>query len=341
MKSIIIVKKGVSLSSGVNIIGGNINLIPVSAFAVYGDGAKLITPTDTASVNDIEIISFLQKVGTTSKDIDKTVSIHTIPLIRRRDVYDVDYVPYKAGQKQEKTIGSATVLEKALRFENEGTVSMSIGVRSAWGFNYTYFHTISNTKKAYETPEEFVNKVILSLNDVNKGLGNINKTKFFNAIKVGSGTTLGIKLSALSEQFDLEISVSGMWAGSYIETTTPAKIGNGEGRDVLRLEQDCSVYKGNGNYEYRREDFYSQPFLTDSEEKYDMFHIRWVGKVRYPSTTVQSTPQELYIAVPIREAITSDIKSLLSLCFSKAFDNIQGTINVFESDPITPTLDLT
>lgn len=320
MRNILIIDGIVAAGSSVT---DTLTALTTRKIAAIGDGSLVIGPTTTAAeLTGIKKVQFVTRLS--SGQLRYSVHID-----RQLLNYNNTQV-YSAPQNKIVQLGTG-VASGALVIPSEGEVNFLIK-------NLSYNHTISTqritysaTKKSTETPEAFIDRVVAGLNQAN----GMQAASIFTAVKLGSGTTLGIQFTTANEFIDLFIGVDGILSDTPLVTTQEAKVSTGRGIDVVREELVNSQFLGNNGYD--TSDFwYTQTQEAKASENYNIITLGFEGIAPTPTNSIKVANNSLAFAFPTAASYTA-FATTLTLIFGNAFSAIGGadsadTIDVNDID---------
>lgn len=294
--------------------------LPVGALIAVGDGRVVIgVGSVAADISDVKEIMFLTKTG----DGKFRTSVN----IPRTSIRSLNYQAYSAPVAPVVTIGGITA-GLALDIPQKGEANITVN-------NLSYNHNIATQRKnvsiekrATETPEAFVDRLVVKLNENN------NDLNFFTAAKVKDGTSayLGITITAINEDVDLSISLGGILEYASKITTTYPKFATGKGADVLRMEQESSKNLGNGGYVENTDLWFNMPMEASTALNYDGFTLSWAGiAIRSISkaTVVANNTFSLFVPTTSDEA---PFKALFALILGNTYEPVGGFETTTQTD---------
>ena len=294
----------------------------VGDLVAVGDGHKLIkTGSVAADLTGIDTIKFITKLA--DGRFRTSAPIHRRPLT----VYNEQL--YVAGQPKIIRVGGITeALGLVIPSEGEG----NIGVQ-----NLSYNHAIATqrvnvslVKKAWQTPEQYVDAVVAELNASAARVA-VDGVPFFVAAKINDAggppaTYFGITFTFANEHIDPAIQLDGIFEGAAKVTTQEAVVALGKGSDILAMEKDFTRNLGNAGYVQLPDLWYSNPNESSASANYNVATIGWQGVSPHGATSSMTVAQNsLTFAVPTTSTFAT-ITAFLQLIFSTAYIAAGGSV---------------
>ena len=250
---------------------------------IVGDGHTLIGAA-TVVPQGVQDVQFLVKLE--NGDIRSSVSIP------RRSIRRVNLQYATNGIKKVLRIGGTAL--------GTGLVIPSTGEGNILLKNMSYNHAIATQrvsvsvqKKATETAEQYIDRVVA---EVNAAMA-LQAYPFATAAKVGSSPDFAITFTVADTDVDLSVGVDGIFADYPAETITEMKVPIGAGKDILAMEKEMSRHLGNGNYEKNPDLWYKGEFQANPNDVYDVITLNWEGIAPTPTNTIKAADNSLTIAV--------------------------------------------
>lgn len=290
----------------------NLNTMVAGEFVAIGDGKVILTGV-AGELLDIKRVQFA-----TRRD-DGTIKM-SVPILRRavKNVTNQDYVAPVVGVFQ---IGSTSAgLGLPITDASEGEVNIAVQ-------NLSYNHAVATqslrfnfTKKATETADVFVTRVVDALNQTNPTVATKYIPKFYTAAKIASGANFGITFTMNNANIDFNLVMDGLFAGVPVTNPTPAVPGVGVGTDVRAMEVDYSRNEGNsGSYILPADWFKGTPDAV-AAGTYAISTIHWLAEHTDPTTIRFGNSNTLAIAWPsAATAVATRVKAILSAAFGDAW----------------------
>jgi len=284
MENILILKKVASKAGFANIPAAMDGIAIGDLIAVGDDKVLLGADTVLADLAGIRFVQFFTKLSTNT--IRSTVPID------REEITRFNYQAPKAAVQGVTTLGGITA--------PLGLVIPSTGDTGLVLRNLSYNHTIaaervstSFTKKAAETAEAFIDRVVAEINLQQSYL----TVPFVIAAKVVSGANLGITFTNTNSNVDFDLSLNGFLEGSSVVVTTQPVAPIGAGADILNMEKDFSRHRGYQGYAELGDLWYKQPTETSAGLTYKVSTIKWDGIAETPTSSFKAATNHLAFAV--------------------------------------------
>lgn len=313
MENILILKKVASKAGFANIPAAMDGIAIGDLIAVGDDKILLGADMVIGDLAGIRTVQFFTKLSTNT--------IRSSVPIDRDTITRFNYQAPKAAVQGVTTLGGVTA-PLALVIPSTGDTGLVLR-------NLSYNHTIAServstsfTKKASETAEAFVDRVVAEINIQQSYL----TIPFIIAAKVVTGANLGITFTTTNSNVDFDLSLNGFLAGSSVVVTTQPVAPIGAGIDILNMEKDFSRHRGNQGYAELGDLWYKQPTETGANLTYKVSTIKWDGMAETPTNSIKAATNHLQFAVDRtldNGAITVD--SFLSLICNVAVTAIEET----------------
>ncbi len=284
MENILILKKVATVVGYANIPAA-MDGIAIGDLIAVGDDKKLLGSASVAAdLVGVRFIQFFTKLSTNT--------IRSSVPVDRECITRYNYQTAKDAVLQVATLGGVTA--------PLGLVIPTTGETGLVLRNMSYNHTIaaervssSFTKKASETAEAFVDRVVAELNAQQALLFK----PFVTAAKVVTGANLGITFTNTYSDVDFSLSINGFLEGSAYSITTQPVAPIGAGVDILNMEKDFSRHRGYQGYAELGDLWYTQPTETLTTRKYNVATLKWDGIAETPSTSFKAATNHLQFAV--------------------------------------------
>ena len=130
---------------------------------------------------------------------------------------------------------------------------------------------ISLTKKSTETVLQYLNRLVTKINS-----DPVAKTLVTASIETAT-TNYQMKLVSASSDIKLGIATDGILAPFQPIIVTERKLAKGTGAQINKIEQDLTVFKGNGNYIDSGDLYYKEPLKSNVGENYNTLSLSWTG----------------------------------------------------------------
>ena len=137
---------------------------------------------------------------------------------------------------------------------------------------------ISLTKKSTETVLQYLNRLVTKINS-----DPVAKTLVTASIETAT-TNHQMKLVSASSNIKLGIATDGILAPFQPIIVTARRLAKGTGAQMSKIEQDLTVFKGNGNYMDNGDLYYKEPLKSNVGENYNTLSLSWTG-VAQPTTS--------------------------------------------------------
>ena len=137
---------------------------------------------------------------------------------------------------------------------------------------------ISLTKKSTETVLQYLNRLVTKINS-----DPVAKTLVTASIETAT-TNYQMKLVSASSNIKLGIATDGILAPFQPIIVTARRLAKGTGAQMSKIEQDLTVFKGNGNYIDNGDLYYKEPLKANVGETYNTLSLSWTG-VAQPTTS--------------------------------------------------------
>ena len=130
---------------------------------------------------------------------------------------------------------------------------------------------ISLTKKSTETVLQYLNRLVTKINS-----DPVAKTLVTASIETAT-TNYQMKLVSASSNIKLGIATDGILAPFQPIIVTARRLAKGTGAQMSKIEQDLTVFKGNGNYMDNGDLYYKEPLKANVGETYNTLSLSWTG----------------------------------------------------------------
>ena len=137
---------------------------------------------------------------------------------------------------------------------------------------------ISLTKKSTETVLQYLNRLVTKINS-----DPVAKTLVTASIETAT-SNYQMKLVSASSNIKLGIATDGILAPFQPIIVTARRLAKGTGAQISKIEQDLTVFKGNGNYIDNGDLYYKEPLKANVGETYNTLSLSWTG-VAQPTTS--------------------------------------------------------
>lgn len=234
-------------------------------------------------------VQFIRKDTATTFDAS-----NIIPNKTRRNI---NYQAYVAGVPGVYKIGDNAGASTSLNITDneEGTIRLAdLSVEYMDSF---FPANISATKKASETTAQYLTRVVALINADPVASTLVTATLETNT------TNYQIKFTTKNSDIKLGIATDGVFEGFQPITVTPRVIAKGAGKDMVAIEAELTVFKGNGNYVNESDLYYKEPAKASIGTDYNTLSLSWTA-VAQPtiSTTMFPANLNLLVCVPAADA---------------------------------------
>ena len=130
---------------------------------------------------------------------------------------------------------------------------------------------ISLTKKSTETVLQYLNRLVTKINS-----DPVAKTLVTASIETAT-SNYQMKLVSASSNIKLGIATDGILAPFQPIIVTARRLAKGTGAQMSKIEQDLTVFKGNGNYMDNGDLYYKEPLKANVGETYNTLSLSWTG----------------------------------------------------------------
>ena len=130
---------------------------------------------------------------------------------------------------------------------------------------------ISLTKKSTETVLQYLNRLVTKINS-----DPVAKTLVTASIETAT-TNHQMKLVSASSDIKLGIATDGILAPFQPIIVTARRLAKGTGAQMSKIEQDLTVFKGNGNYIDSGDLYYKEPLKSNVGTNYNTLSLSWTG----------------------------------------------------------------
>lgn len=274
MKNILIVNSNVY---GAKTGGGTVadiseaNLLLEGSYASFDANGALLPAAVTAS--DLEGVNeLILAVGTTGNSSNISVPI-PIKVIR-------DF------NKTSPTAYTKPILKLVVAPEADSVGEASFGV---YNKSYTSQYAMDTVKASVHKTKTMTNAVLAQ-----KLADKLNVPDSF---VVATVSTNEISITPKDVGITISTTTGGLIEFADVTTTTAIRYGVGQGMDVIQIEKDFAVFKGDGGYVERSENWFSVPTQTNVSGQYTLYNLLWTGIHDTPTSIKAVMSNQLMIAV--------------------------------------------
>ena len=208
----------------------------------------------------------------TADSFDSSV---VIPNKTRRNI---NYQAYVAGVAGVFKLGDNGAAGTSLTFTDNGEGNIRFADLTNTYQDQFFPANISLTKKSTETVLQYLNRLVTKINS-----DPVAKTLVTASIETATAN-YQMKLVSASSNIKLGIATDGILAPFQPIIVTARRLAKGTGAQMSKIEQDLTVFKGNGNYMDNGDLYYKEPLKANVGENYNTLSLSWTG-VAQPTTS--------------------------------------------------------
>ena len=201
----------------------------------------------------------------TADSFDSSV---VIPNKTRRNI---NYQAYVAGVAGVFKLGDNGAAGTSLTFTDNGEGNIRFADLTNTYQDQFFPANISLTKKSTETVLQYLNRLVTKINS-----DPVAKTLVTASIETAT-TNYQMKLVSASSNIKLGIATDGILAPFQPIIVTARRLAKGTGAQMSKIEQDLTVFKGNGNYMDNGDLYYKEPLKANVGENYNTLSLSWTG----------------------------------------------------------------
>ena len=201
----------------------------------------------------------------TADSFDSSV---VIPNKTRRDI---NYQAYVAGVAGVFKLGDNGAAGTSLTFTDNEEGNIRFADLTNTYQDQFFPANISLTKKSTETVLQYLNRLVTKINS-----DPVAKTLVTASIETAT-TNYQMKLVSASSDIKLGIATDGILAPFQPIIVTERELAKGTGAQISKIEQDLTVFKGNGNYIDNGDLYYKEPLKANVGENYNTLSLSWTG----------------------------------------------------------------
>ena len=201
----------------------------------------------------------------TADSFDSSV---VIPNKTRRNI---NYQAYVAGVAGVFKLGDNGAAGTSLTFTDNGEGNIRFADLTNTYQDQFFPANISLTKKSTETVLQYLNRLVTKINS-----DPVAKTLVTASIETAT-TNHQMKLVSASSDIKLGIATDGILAPFQPIIVTARRLAKGTGAQMSKIEQDLTVFKGNGNYIDNGDLYYKEPLKSNVGENYNTLSLSWTG----------------------------------------------------------------
>ena len=152
---------------------------------------------------------------------------------------------------------------------------------------------ISVTKKATETAIQYLNRVVIAINN------DPSAKQLVVASVAADVAKYELVLTSVNSKIKLGVATDGIFEDYQPIVVTERVTAVGTGEQIQEIEKQLSVFKGNGNYTQDGDLYYKEPLKANIATNYNTMSISWTG-VAQPtvSSTMFVANVNLLVCVP-------------------------------------------
>ena len=223
----------------------------------------------------------------TADSFDSSV---VIPNKTRRNI---NYQAYVAGVAGVFKLGDNGAAGTSLTFTDNGEGNIRFADLTNTYQDQFFPANISLTKKSTETVLQYLNRLVTKINS-----DPVAKTLVTASIETAT-TNHQMKLVSASSDIKLGIATDGILAPFQPINVTARRLAKGTGAQMSKIEQDLTVFKGNGNYIDSGDLYYKEPLKSNVGTNYNTLSLSWTGTAQPTvSTTMFVANANILICMP-------------------------------------------
>lgn len=229
---------------------------------------------------------------------DTIDSFDSSVVIPNKTIRNINYQAWVAGVAGVFKLGDNGAASTSLTFTDNGEGNIRFADLTNTYQDQFFPANISLTKKSTETVLQYLNRLVTKINT-----DPVAKTLVTASIETET-TNYQMKLVSASSDIKLGIATDGILAPFQPIIVTARKLAKGTGAQINKIEQDLTVFKGNGNYIDSGDLYYKEPLKSNVEENYNTLSLSWTG-VAQPTTSTTMFVANANILICMLEADTS------------------------------------
>jgi hypothetical protein len=237
-----------------------------------------------AQIVEAKGIQFVRKDSTDNYDSSVVIPFKTLR--------NVNYQAYVAGVAGIFKLGDNANAGTGLTVEATGEGCIRL-VDLTDSYTTTSFPAnICLDKRSSETVAQYLARFVAKIN-----ADPVAKTLVIATVESSIGVHQ-LKLTTLNSSIKLGIATDGLFAAYQPITVTARVVAKGSGDQMVAIEKELTVFKGNGNYINDNDLYYKEPLKGNVAENYNTLSISWTG-VAQPtiSTTMAVANLNLLVAI--------------------------------------------
>ena len=209
---------------------------------------------------------------------DTADSFDSSVVIPNKTIRNINYQAYVAGVAGVFKLGDNGAASTSLTFTDNGEGNIRFADLTNTYQDQFFPANISLTKKSTETVLQYLNRLVTKINT-----DPVAKTLVTASIETAT-TNYQMKLVSASSDIKLGIATDGILAPFQPIIVTARRLAKGTGAQMSKIEQDLTVFKGNGNYMDNGDLYYKEPLKANVGETYNTLSLSWTG-VAQPTTS--------------------------------------------------------
>lgn len=209
---------------------------------------------------------------------DTADSFDSSVVIPNKTIRNINYQAYVAGVAGVFKLGDNGAAGTSLTFTDNGEGNIRFADLTNTYQDQFFPANISLTKKSTETVLQYLNRLVTKINS-----DPVAKTLVTASIETAT-TNYQMKLVSASSNIKLGIATDGILAPFQPIIVTARRLAKGTGAQMSKIEQDLTVFKGNGNYMDNGDLYYKEPLKANVGETYNTLSLSWTG-VAQPTTS--------------------------------------------------------
>ena len=209
---------------------------------------------------------------------DTADSFDSSVVIPNKTIRNINYQAYVAGVAGVFKLGDNGAAGTSLTFTDNGEGNIRFADLTNTYQDQFFPANISLTKKSTETVLQYLNRLVTKINS-----DPVAKTLVTASIETAT-TNYQMKLVSASSNIKLGIATDGILAPFQPIIVTERRLAKGTGAQINKIEQDLTVFKGNGNYIDSGDLYYKEPSKSNVETNYNTLSLSWTG-VAQPTTS--------------------------------------------------------
>ena len=184
-----------------------------------------------------------------------------------KEISNKNYQAYVAGVPGVFKLGNNAAAASALTIPTTGEGCIRL-IDLTNSYTTTAFPAnICLEKKSTETVAQYLARFVAKIN-----ADPVAKTLVVAALETATGFHQ-IKITTLNSNIKLGIATDGIFEDYQPITVTPRVVAKGAGAQIVAIEKELSVFKGNGNYTTDNDLYYKEPLKASSAVNYNVLSI--------------------------------------------------------------------